>query len=69
MVTAAMSTACSTGSTRPSPDGPSALVIASCPELAPLESDDFGATTLKLIEVAGQYRICRGAALAEKPQQ
>ena len=44
-------------------------MIASCPELAPLESDDFGATTLKLIEVAGQYRICRGAALAEKPLQ
>ena len=40
-------------------------MIASCPELAPLESDDFGATTLKLMEVGVQYRICREAALAE----
>lgn len=49
--------------------GPDALVVASCPKLTGLEANDFGATTLKLIEVATQYRMCRAAALAEaKPK-
>lgn len=40
-------------------------MVASCPELAALTEPSFGATTLKLIEVAGQYRECRAAALAK----
>jgi hypothetical protein len=41
------------------PDGPSPLVRASCPEtLVPLTDDSFGATTVKLIEVAGTYYRC-----------
>ena len=44
--------------------GPDATVVAACPELTRLESPDFGDTTLKLIEVGTQYRICRTAALA-----
>lgn len=28
-----------------------------------MSDDSFGATTLKLVEVAGQYRKCRAAAL------
>ena len=40
------------------------MVIALCPELTPLTDTSFGATTLKLVEVAGMYRICREAALA-----
>ena len=47
----------------PLPAEPSPLVIASCPSLTPLADDSFGATSLKLIEVAGQYRKCRAAAL------
>ena len=43
---------------------PSPLVIASCPALSPLTDDSFGATVLKLIEVANQYRDCAAAALA-----
>lgn len=39
------------------------LLSASCPPLTPLADPTFGATTLKLIEVAGQYRECRCAAL------
>ena len=31
----------------------------------PLTDDSFGATTLKLIDVAGQYRKCQRAALAK----
>lgn len=44
----------------------SPLVEASCPPLAPLTDSSFGATTLKLIEVAGQYRECREAALGSR---
>jgi len=44
---------------------PSPLVVASCPPLTPLADPSFGATTLKLIEVAGQYRECRAAALGK----
>lgn len=39
------------------------LLAASCPPPTPLSDPSFGATTLKLIEVAGQYRECRCAAL------
>lgn len=42
-------------------------MVAACPKLTPLSDDSFGATTLKLIEVANQYRECREAALAGQP--
>ena len=51
----------------PAPVGPSPLTVAACPELTQLNDPSFGATTMKLIEVAGQYRECRAAALA-KPE-
>jgi hypothetical protein len=38
------------------------LVVASCPPLQPLADDTFGATTLRLVDVAVQYRICACAA-------
>lgn len=41
---------------------PPPLVIASCPKLSPLADDSFGATTAKLVEVAGIYYQCRAAA-------
>ena len=41
---------------------PSPLVVASCPELTLLSDDSFGATTSKLVEVAGIYYGCRAAA-------
>ena len=52
-------------STTPLLAGPNPLVVAACPPLSPLapEQDTFGDTTLKLVEVAGQYRKCRAAAL------
>lgn len=50
--------------TKPSVPVVSPLLTANCPELVPLSDDSFGATTLKLIEVAGQYYKCRAAALA-----
>lgn len=40
-------------------------MIASCPELTPLTDKTFGATTLKLVDVANQYYDCRAAALGE----
>lgn len=40
------------------------MAVALCPELTPLSDDSFGATTTKLVEVAGIYRTCREAALA-----
>ena len=39
------------------------MVLASCPNLAPLTDPSFGATVRKLVEVAGQYNKCRTAAL------
>jgi len=42
------------------------LLSASCPPLTPLADPTFGATTLKLIETAGQYRECRCAALPDQ---
>lgn len=44
----------------------SPLCISSCPEPTPLIGDDFGATTLKLMEIGVQYRQCRTACLADK---
>jgi hypothetical protein len=41
-------------------------VVAACPELTPLNDASFGATTTKLVQVAGQYNMCRAAALAGK---
>lgn len=41
-------------------------VTENCIELTPLESDTFGATTTKLIEVVGQYRKCKAACEASK---
>lgn len=57
-------------SMKPLPTAPNLLLTASCPPLTPLADDSFGATTLKLVEVAGLYHRCRTAALAlqEKPK-
>ena len=38
------------------------LIYSGCVELTPMVDDSFGATTLKLAEVAGQYHKCRKAA-------
>jgi hypothetical protein len=46
---------------------PSPLVVSSCPKLTELSDPSFGATVLKLIEVAGIYAECREAALAGQP--
>jgi len=37
--------------------------VSNCPELTPLADDSFGATKIKLVEVAGIYYKCRAAAL------
>ena len=58
-------TSCAT-SMKPSPGGPDPLVIVACPPLTELTDPSFGATTAKLVEVGGQYNICRTAALAGK---
>lgn len=50
--------------TKPSPD--KSLVLAACPPLAPLKSNEMGAVVLKLSEVAGTYHKCRAAALEGK---
>ena len=63
-IAAILLSSCS-ASMKPSPAGPSALVVASCPEIAPLSDPSFGATTLKLIEVGQQYRECRLAGLLQ----
>lgn len=42
------------------------LITASCPPLTPITDPSFGATTLKLIETAGQYNVCRCAALPKE---
>lgn len=46
--------------------GPSALVVASCPELQPITDKSFGTTVQVLVETSNQYRLCREAALAGK---
>ncbi len=45
------------------------LFLASCPVPAPLDDDTFGATTLKLLEVAATLAECRatGSALLSDP--
>ncbi len=50
-------------STKLSRPEPNPLLTVSCPELTPLTDASFGATTIKLIEVAGLYYRCRAAAL------
>ncbi|MNR67924.1 hypothetical protein D3C85_1921700 [compost metagenome] len=42
-------------------------MVSSCPKLSELNDPSFGATVLKLAEVAGQYNECREAALAGQP--
>lgn len=43
------------------------LISTECPaELPPLKDDTFGATTMKLSEVAGIYHACRAAATGAK---
>lgn len=39
------------------------LIIAACIAPTPPASDTFGDTTLKLVEVVSQYRLCRAACL------
>jgi hypothetical protein len=56
---------CSGSMPRSSSPVPSPLLVASCPPLQPLADDSFGATTLKLEEVAAQYWKCRAAALVK----
>lgn len=46
--------------------GPDPLVVASCPELTPLENGGLATISLKLGEVVGIYTECRTAALAGK---
>ena len=59
IATVAMSlTACATST----PPSVSPLVQAMCPPLTPLDDPSFGATTRKLVEVAGIYHRCRTAA-------
>jgi hypothetical protein len=46
--------------------GPSALVIANCPELGPVTDKSFGTTVQVLVETSIQYNKCRAAAMAGK---
>lgn len=46
-------------------------MVASCPDLAPMPTDQDGTVTMgtlldKLVEVAGTYRECQAAALGRK---
>lgn len=54
-------------STKRSETPPNPLLSISCPQLVPLTDPSFGATTLKLIEVAGVYHRCRAAVLGLEP--
>lgn len=60
IATAAWTMSGCVSSTKPSP---AALVIASCPPIAPQTDPSFGATVQKLVELGTQYRKCRAAAL------
>ena len=65
VIASSLLTACATSTT---PFGtsslqPSPLVVSNCPDLTPLDDDSFGATKIKLVEVAGIYYKCRAAAL------
>lgn len=66
VIVATILTGCATSTPR-SPDKINPLVKANCPKLTPLVDDSFGATTLKLVEVAGIYYRCREAALSTQP--
>lgn len=39
--------------------------MVACPDLTGLKDDSFGATTLKVFEIAKIYYACREAALRE----
>lgn len=49
----------------PKQPGPPPLVVASCPQLAPLADDSFGAWVLWAQYAAGVYAKCREAALGQ----
>ena len=66
-IVAVTTTACSTMPWHREPPKPNPLITANCPDLTPLSDDSFGATSLKLIEVAGIYYRCREAALSARP--
>lgn len=63
---ALLMTACSHLPTKPSPDSPSPLVQASCPEPVPMTGKTFGDYVRKVAEIGVQYRKCREAALASQ---
>lgn len=72
IVIAATIAGCSSPLTKPSPGVETArrvLLEQACPETLPLADPTFGATTVKLIEVGGQYRACRCVALELPCQQ
>lgn len=65
-IVATLLTGCAS-STRPSsPPKVDPLVKVSCPPLAPLLDDSFGATTSRLADVAATYYRCRAAALTPR---
>lgn len=43
---------------------PPALIVQNCPELTPLDADDFGSTTLKLVDTAKVYYKCRASCIS-----
>ena len=63
LLTALFLTACSTPSTLPSPD--KSLVTVACPELTPLTKGHLTDVARKLDQIAGQYNVCRTAALKQ----
>jgi hypothetical protein len=42
-----------------------ALIEANCTNIPQLTNDSFGATTTELVQLAGQYKKCRAAALSK----
>lgn len=65
VIAALLLQACAT-STKPLPAPDKSQILAACPLLTPLADDTMGTAALKLVQVAGQYRECRAAALGEK---
>lgn len=63
LIAASLLTGCASSMKQPPDNGPSLLVVTSCPPLAPLLDPSLGAAVLKLVEWAAQYRECRNAAL------
>ncbi len=57
-------TGCATSMPPSPPNQGIPLVIAACPFLTPLADPSFGATSIKLVEVAATYTKCREAALS-----